>query len=118
MFYTFLHFFLNPYLDFQNSWIFKNLRFYNFAGALLKGWKVSHFLSNKVILSNFQMSHMYSGASFISHTMIKSGEEAKKKSKKKEKKKKSKMQQSQSQQNKNYATSKSKSYFSFWTKKK
>ena len=64
------------------------------------------------------MSHIYYGASFISHTMIKSGEEAKKKSKKEAHSSKSKMQQSQSQQNKNYATSKSKNYFNFWTKKK
>ena len=65
------------------------------------------------------MSHLYSGASFVSHTMIKSGEEAKKASKiSKSKQDVSSKTKSQAQQNKNYATSKNKTYFSFWTKKK
>ena len=63
------------------------------------------------------MSHLYSGASFISHTMIQSGEKAKKAQSSKSNSK-SNSKQSQAQQNKNYATSKSKSHFSFWTKKK
>ena len=57
----------------------------------------------------FQMSHLYSGASFVSHTMIKSGEEAKKASKiSKSKQDVSSKTKSQAQQNKNYATSKTK----------
>ena len=62
------------------------------------------------------MSHLYSGASFVSHTMIKSGEEARKNGKKTSQTSKSK--QSQAQQTKKYENSKKKSYFSFWTKKK
>jgi len=51
--------------------------------------------------------------------MIKSGEEAKKASKiSKSKQDVSSKTKSQAQQNKNYATSKNKTYFSFWTKKK
>ena len=63
-----------------------------------------------------QMSHLYSGASFVSHIMITSGEEARKNGKKTSQT--SKLKQSQAQKNKNYVASKNKSYFSFWTKKK